>query len=173
MAHDGTLSRILRMKIFLFLSSFFVFCGLSAQEDCEPYGKKIFTLIVNENLELKEEFVDLIAYQRYVDNLPLDDDKKEIMKEHAVDNYIILKKSYLKEANRIIKIYRNFNEDGATFDYQYCSFKANPKYPGIGFIQLFYLAELNGEIIDDSVSFECILTADGWRIIDGFYQENP
>jgi len=161
------------MKNFLLFSSLFIFCGLSAQEDCEPYGKKIFNLIVSQDQALKEEFVDLIAYQKYVDHLPLDDEKKEVMKEHAVDNYIILKKSYLKEANRILMVYNNLNKEGAKFDYQYCSFKANPKYPGIGFIQLFYLAELKGEIIDDSVSFECILTEGGWKIIDGFYQENP
>ena len=161
------------MRTLLLISSLLVFCSVAAQDDCEPYGKKIFDLIVTENPELKEEFVDLLAYQKYVDHLPLDDEKKEVMKEHAVDNYIILKKSFLKEANRILKVYKNLNNEGATFDYQYCSFKANPKYPGIGFIQLFYLAELNGEIIDDSISFECILTADSWRIIDGFYQENP
>lgn len=147
--------------------------GLKAQEECEPYGKRIFKLIVNNDVELKAEFVDLLAYQSYVDHLPLDAEKKQVMKEHAIDNYIILKKSYLKETKRILAVYEDLQKKDTELSYQYCSFKANPKYPGIGFIQLFYLAQVGDDIIDDAISFECIYTSAGWRIIDGFYQENP
>ncbi|MCT4624474.1 MAG: hypothetical protein N4A46_12710 [Schleiferiaceae bacterium] len=155
--------------ILLILSSF----QLMAQEDCEPYGKYIFDLIINNNQDLKKEFVDLLDYQSYVDHLPVDSTKKDVMMEHAIDNYIVLKKSYLKEAKRILGVYQNIADKGAELSYQFCSFKANPKYPGIGFIQLNYLAQFGDDVIDDSVSFECIYTSKGWKIIDGFYQENP
>ena len=172
-AHDGTLSRVLRMTKYLIVFSLLLGFNLKAQEECEPYGKHIFNLIVNNDIELKAEFVDLLAYQSYVDHLPLDAEKKQVMKEHAIDNYIILKKSYLKEAKRILGVYEDLQKKDTELSYQYCSFKANPKYPGIGFIQLFYLAQVGDDIIDDAISFECIYTNAGWKIIDGFYQENP
>ncbi len=173
MAYDGTLSRVLRMMKYLFAFLTIASFSLKAQDDCEPYGKHVFNLIVTNDLELKAEFVDLLAYQSYVDHLPLDAEKKQVMKEHAIDNYIILKKSYLKEVKRIFGVYEDLQEKRTKLSYQYCSFKANPKYPGIGFIQLFYLAQVGDDIIDDSISFECIYTTAGWKIIDGFYQENP
>lgn len=157
------------LVLFFLLTSF----SIQAQDECEPYGKYIFGLMVENDLELKAEFVDLLAYQSYVDHLPLDAEKKELMKEHAIDNYITLKKSYLKEASRILKVYQKLQKQDAKLSYQYCTFKANPKYPGIGFIQLFYLVQLDDDVIDDSISFECIYTSSGWKIIDGFYQESP
>ena len=173
MAHDGTLSRVLRMIKYLLALILLTGISLKAQDECDPYGKHIFDLIVNNNIELKSEFVDLLAYQSYVDHLPLDAEKKQVMKEHAIDNYIILKKSYLKEAKRILDVYEDLKKKDTELSYQYCSFKANPKYPGIGFIQLFYLAQVGDDIIDDAISFECIYTNAGWKIIDGFYQESP
>ena len=173
MAHDGTFSRVLRMTRYLLILCLVSGISLNAQDECDPYGKHIFNLIINNDIELKAEFVDLLAYQSYVDHLPLDAEKKQVMKEHAIDNYIILKKSYLKEAKRILGVYENLKKKGTELSYQYCSFKANPKYPGIGFIQLFYLAQVGDDIVDDSISFECIYTNAGWKIIDGFYQESP
>ena len=79
----------------------------------------------------------------------------------------------LKEAKRILDVYEDLKKKDTELSYQYCSFKANPKYPGIGFIQLFYLAQVGDDIIDDAISFECIYTNAGWKIIDGFYQESP
>ena len=161
------------MTKYLFVLAILAGVSSRAQDECDPYGKHIFDLIVNNDLELKAEFVDLLAYQSYVDHLPLDAEKKQVMKEHAIDNYIILKKSYLKEAKRILDVYEGLIKKGTVLSYQYCSFKANPKYPGIGFIQLFYLAQVGDDIVDDSISFECIYTNAGWKIIDGFYQANP
>ena len=107
MAHDGTFSRVLRMTRYLLILCLVSGISLNAQDECDPYGKHIFNLIINNDIELKAEFVDLLAYQSYVDHLPLDAEKKQVMKEHAIDNYIILKKSYLKEAKRILDVYEN------------------------------------------------------------------
>ena len=35
--------------------------SLKAQDECDPYGKHIFDLIVNNDIELKSEFVDLLV----------------------------------------------------------------------------------------------------------------
>ena len=162
----------MRKLITIFFFAFLL--NTQAQDGCEPYGGMIFNFIVQgNNVDLKAEFVDLIEYQSYVDRLPMDQDKKEIMKEHALENYMSLKKSFLNESEKIVAVYRQYSKDEIIFKYQYCTFLANPKYPGIGFIEVFYLAEDQSEVIDDSVSFECIYTSAGWKIIDGFYQGTP
>ena len=155
--------------LLLFLSPVLV----NGQADCEPYGTKIFNLLISADQDLKLEFIELIEYQSYVDRLSVSDDKKEDLKEHALNNYLDLKKNFINETKRILEFYQKMKEKGIVFTYQYCTIKDNPKYPGIGFIEIFYIAEENGEVTDDSISFECIYTANGWRIIDGFYQENP
>ena len=173
MDYDGTPFRVPAIMKKLLFIIFILPVTLLAQRDCEPFGSKVFDLIVSAKSELKNEFIDLIEYQSYVDRLTMDDSKKEDLKEHAMNSYMSLKKNYYNECNRIIEFYNDLKEDGYTFNYQYCTHKANPKYPGIGFIELFYLAERKGKITDDSISFECIYTNGGWRIIDGFYQLNP
>lgn len=171
MDNDGAFARISSITLFLTL---LLCAGQSqAQVDCEPYGTKIFELLISSDQGIKEEFIDLIEYQSYVDRLSMPEEKKENLKEHALNNYMELKKNFINEANRIITFYEKFKGQGVVFTYQYCTHDKNPKYPGIGFIELFYIAEENGEVTDDSISFECIYTANGWRIIDGFYQENP
>ena len=71
------------MKKYLLLLAFLTSVQVFSQDGCEPYGKKVFDLVMNNDSELRNEFIGLIEYQSYVDRLPMEDDKKDIMKEHS------------------------------------------------------------------------------------------
>lgn len=143
------------------------------QSDCEEYSKHIFDLISKGSDSLKFEFIELIEYQQYVDQLELSEVERENFKLNAVNDYNLLREAYRKECSRIMGLYQVYRDNGATFKFTHCYFKQDKTYPGIGFITCYYYVDYKNDVIADNVSFECIHWNGHWRIIDGFYDEIP
>jgi len=165
----------MKYALIVFSALFFNFQSISQNREanCEEYSKYIFKLLLSNNYALANEFVDLIEYTAYIDRLEkLPDAQKENIKIGAVKSYDAIKTQFNKECHRILKIYKKSIASGASFTYEDCNFKANKFFKEIGFITVNYNVLMPGEEDEfDAIRFEVIKTANGWRILDGFFDE--
>lgn len=162
--------------LFLFLAN----QSLAQQQTPEEYGLNIYTLVVNNKTSLVNEFVELGEYNAYIDRLAeLPDKVREDIKYDATRTYNDVQKEFEKECSRILKLYKRGQIKGIKFSYLYSTFEPSKNFPDIGFITCVYSSVLPededeydlGEEEDtrDAFRFEAIKTANGWRILDGFF----
>ncbi len=144
----------------------------TAQSGYANYGKKIYTMIIENNNELLDEFIDLQDYTAYIDRLDkLPPAEKEEIKRDASRSYTDVLKDYEVECTRILKLYTNSHNEGITFTYSTTEFEPSRNFPNIGIITFYYIVDIPGfeEPEEDGLRFECIKTSNGWRILDGFF----
>jgi hypothetical protein len=156
-----------------------VFCSqkVFAQQSSEAYGQTIYELIVSDNPILINEFVELAEYTAYIDRLAkLPEEQREAIKFDATRSYNDVQKDFQRECQRMLKLYRKAQASGIDFTYQLSFFEPSKNFPEIGFITCVYTTELPEdeeplveEDNQDAFKFEAIQTANGWRILDGFF----
>lgn len=142
-------------------------------QGCEDYSKRIFEMLMKNNFALANEFVDLIEYTAYIDRMEnMPEAQKENLKTGALKSYDAVKIQFNKECYRILKMYKQSLANGASLSLDSCNFKPNKYFKEIGFITIYYIVAMPGEEAEiDAIRFECIKTANGWRILDGFFDE--
>lgn len=143
-----------------------------AQGSPEEYGLKIYEYIMSGNMALAEEFVDLNQYTSYIDRLEkLPQEEKEAIKADASKSYTEVKQSFNVECQKILRLYSLNRRAGSTFEFTKSTFTQSKNFPDIGFVTCFYVANIpvEEEPLVDAFVFECIKTANGWRILDGFF----
>lgn len=162
------------IHIRLTLIFFLLTISLSAQDSVIDYGKKIYTYIVNNNLDLTNEFVNLQQYSAFVDELAnIPDEQKEDLKHHAVKSYTEVKRDFINECIRILELYHRNQKNGVELTFLNCQYIPSKHFPKIGMLSCFYIANIpeEEEPLEDAIRFECIKTANGWRILDGFFDD--
>jgi CRISPR/Cas system CMR-associated protein Cmr5 small subunit len=153
-------------------------CSLSAavaQSNYASYGKKIYSMIIENNKNLMDEFIDLRDYTAYIDRLEkLPAEEKEAIKWDASRSYADVLKDYEVECTRILNLYAQSKREGITFTFSTAEFKPNKNFPNIGILTFYYMIDIPGfeEPEEDGLRFECIKTSSGWRILDGFFELN-
>lgn len=160
-------------KVFTISLAYFLSYQGIAQNSVEDYGKEIYTKIMQGNTELMNEFVDLNQYTSYIDRLEkLPQEEKELIKAGASKTYTEARKTYNDECLGILELYKSNIKSGATFAFINCTYKQSKNFPDIGLLTCFYTANIPVEEdpLIDAIVFECIKTATGWRILDGFYE---
>ena len=159
-------------KYFAFFISLHFAAHCFAQQSAEEYGKMIYQYIVNNNNQLPNEFVDLVQYTSYIDRLEkLPEEDREAIKANASRSYSEVRQYFVEECSRILKLYETNSTLGATFEFRMSVFTQNKNFPDIGLVKCFYIANIPAEEepLEDAIVFECIKTASGWRILDGFF----
>jgi hypothetical protein len=145
--------------------------------DYNAYGAYIFEMVLSGNQQLKNEFIDLVAYTSYVDQLQnLPEYIREEIKYDATRDYHDVRLDYEQECSRILALYQQSKDAGTSFSFDMCAFAPNKNFPDIGIITCFYTVNLpdEEEPEGDALRFECIYTPNGWRILDGFFDAiNP
>lgn len=144
----------------------------TGQDDFTEYGKLIYTMIIQNDRGLLNEFVDLREYTAYIDQLDkLPAKEKESIKRDASRSYKDVLRDYEDECLRILSLYANSKEEGISFSYSTTEFNPSRNFPNIGIITFYYIVEIPGfeEPEEDGIRFECIRTKNGWRILDGFF----
>lgn len=129
---------------------------------------------MTNNRGLNDEFVNLVEYTAYIDRLEsLPEQQKENIKIGAVKNYSNVRSAYDLECYRILTLYKQSLSIGAEFEFSSCSFKPHKYFNEIGFLTIYYTVMLPGEeeAEVDAIKFECIKTANGWKILDGFFDD--
>ncbi len=145
-----------------------------AQESAEDYGLLIFNMITTGNSDLNEQFIDLNQYSAYIDNLKvLEEHEKENMKYGAEQNYSDIRHDFDSECTRILELYKEGKLSGITFSFELCEFEPNKNFPNLGIVTCYYIADIpeEEEPVRDAILFECVQTQNGWRILDGFFDE--
>lgn len=143
-----------------------------AQPTAEEYGIVIFNQIIDNNAQLKNEFVDLVQYTAYIDRLEkLPEEERETMKLGATKSYTEVKQLFDLECVNILKLYQRNKKSGATFVFLKSVFVQSKNFPDIGLVTCYYQASIPGEeeLLEDALVFECLKTESGWRILDGFF----
>ena len=148
-----------------------------AQQTSDAYGKTIYELIISNNPILINEFVELAEYTAYIDRLAkLPEEQREAIKFDATRSYNDVQKDFQRECQRMLKLYRKGHENGIAFSYSQSFFEPSKNFPEIGFITCIYTTELPEDedpLVEednrDAFKFEAIKTANGWRILDGFF----
>ena len=146
----------------------------TAQSTAEEYGELIYNMITKGDRLLSEQFIDLNQYAAYIDNLEtLEEIEKDNMKYGAQQNYSDIRHDFDNECNRILELYAADVEYGTRFTFEVCEFEANKAFPNLGMVTCYYIADIPNEEepVRDAIRFECIRTASGWRILDGFFDE--
>lgn len=162
------------IKLFALTTFCLMQFALQAQNNFDKYGKYIYELVLSGNRELVYEFVDLNEYTSYIDRLEkLPTEIKEEIKFDATRSYTEVRKGFESECYRILDLYQNSQKNGTTFKYSVTEFKASKNFPDIGFITCYYIVNLpdGEEPEEDAIRFECIYTTNGWRILDGFFND--
>ena len=159
-----------------YLSFCFLFTTLQAfsQSTAEEYGELVYKMIIRGDQNLNDQFIDLNQYAAYIDNLEtLEEFEKDNMKYSAQENYSDIRYDFDKECNRILDLYAEDANYGTTFTFEACEFEANKTFPDLGMMTCYYIADIpdEEEPVRDAIRFECIKTANGWRILDGFFDE--
>jgi len=149
-----------------------------SQQTPEEYGRSIYELVVNNKTTLVNEFVELAEYNAYIDRLAqLPENVREEIKYDASRSYNEVYKEYEKECQRILKLYKRGQVKGIKFSYLNSTFEPSKNFPNLGFITCVYTTVLpedeyefeDGDDNRDAFRFEAIKTANGWRILDGFF----
>ena len=164
---------IIMFRIIISLFTCYLFAlPIDAQNTYADYGRYVYDLVLSGNRELVYEFVDLNEYTAYIDRLDkLPEEIKEEIKFDATRSYTDVRKGFEEECIRILDLYTNSVKSGATFEYSVTEFEPGKNFPDIGFITCYYIVNLPDaeEPEEDAIRFECILTKNGWRILDGFF----
>lgn len=159
---------------------FFVFAwSISAQTEqnqqqitpptCESFAREVFDALFQSEDQLFDFFIELDAYQHWIDQTDMAPEKKDQMKLYALENYRAIRKSFKKESRRITKLFRDFERSGGNLVLDSCAFQPNKQIGTLGTMTCYYSGNIEKSSVKDAIWFEVVFDGVRFRIVDGFF----
>lgn len=156
-----------------FLIAFAVFSISCYSQNTETeYGKRIFKNLFTRADSIFTQLVPLNTYMVFVDHEDYNAEEREFYKSQAIEAYPKVKASFYKEAQRIVKFYKEKVIDGYQFEFLTATFVPR-ETDHHGYFIIRYSTKIDDQLIYDKIVFEGIKLNGHFYILDGFFEEVP
>jgi hypothetical protein len=136
---------------------------------CDAFATEVFKALFESEDQLFDFFIELDAYQLWIDQTDMAPEKKDQMKLHALGNYRAIRKSFKKESRRITKLFRDFERSGGQLVLDSCAFRPNKEIATLGTMTCYYSGTIDKSAVKDAIWFEVVFDGVRFRIVDGFF----
>jgi hypothetical protein len=158
----------------IFLLAFFASGGSSKQipnfPDCQSFAEAVFLSMLDDLDDLREAFVTIDQYQRWIDGLhEVDAEVRDQMKLQSLNDYAEIRKRYRQECRRIHKLFADFKRQGGNLQLDSCAVKDHKNLQSFGMFTIFYSGKVKKDQIKDAVSFEVLVLEGQYHVVDGFF----
>ncbi|GAB5557522.1 MAG: hypothetical protein SchgKO_17350 [Schleiferiaceae bacterium] len=157
----------------MFWTLAFGFSSLDAQPSESAFSERVFNHLLHDSQKLNAMLVPLNEYLIFVDQQEYSGEEKEFYKSQAIENYPKVASHYATEVKRICDFYEQRQEIGYTFTYLTTTFLPKEDEENTGYMVIRYSSQIEDEIINDKIIFECLRIEEHWYILDGFFEDVP
>ena len=157
------------MKYILCILFLFPWWKALAQKP-EALGQQVYEWLLKGDERLCERYVTLQEYMAYINQLEIESEEKDLMKIQALEEFPTTRQAYARSCREILEVYQLAKKEGYTFGFREVRFHPTDQRGNIGFLEVVYTAQFGKESTTDGLRVEIILTPNGWKIIDGFYE---
>ena len=108
------------MKASLLFISLFIFTNAASaqsEEQIEAFGKALFEEITDTANVSQVRYIRIKEYHALIDDQPLSDNQKAVLKQRINDNYTGMYVAYQKSMKELVDAYREDLKDGAEYEY--------------------------------------------------------